>query len=277
MNRIGLLAVALLALTACERVDQTEYCVKTEYGTVVDKGLEPGLTQVIMPGTSLTCFSMTDQNFPKPVEDDTASGTLTMDVQTGGGEQPLTIKVQVSSVYAFDPNSVFQVYMAKRSEAAAEVEITNSIQEGTRAAFGAWTVNEIFSSQRGALSDSLKAHIQRKLGNRAVIKNVFVKGIHLPEAIEAARVASAQQAQVLAKAQQQFVIDSQVARGTLMTANAVAQANQLRAQSYASNPKLLDLEIAKAWADGLSKICGNADTCIVGGQTMDLLPFRNKQ
>lgn len=266
--------VALVALlTACSRVDQTEYCVKTDYGTVVEKSVGSGLTFTGAPGVALTCFSMTDQNFPEKHGD--SLSTLTMDVQTGGGEQPLTIQVEVSGVYAFDPNTVYNVFLAKRSETAAEVEVFNSIQEGTRAAFGSWTVNEIFSSQRGNLSDSLKAHIQRKLGQRAVIKNIFVKKITLPQAIEQARIAAAQQAQILAKAQQQFVIDSQNARGVVMKAEADAKANQLRANSYASNPKLLDLEIAKVWSAGLSNACGRTTTCIIGGQALDLLPLKH--
>lgn len=265
--------VALVALAACERVDQTEYCVKTQYGNVTDKDLKPGLVNTMAPGTELTCFSMTDQNFPEKHNDDSTS-TLVMDVQTGGGEQPLTIQVEVSGVYAFDPTTVYDVFLAKRSETKAEVEVFNSIQEGTRAAFGQWTVNEIFSGQRADLSDSLKVHIQRKLGTRAMMKNVFVKKITLPAVIEQARIASAQQAQILAKAQQQFVIDSQNARGVIMKAEADARANQLRGTSYQSNVKLLDLEIAKVWAEGLGNACRTAQTCIIGGQVMDLLPLK---
>lgn len=268
--------IALFALTACSRVDQTEYCVKTNYGNVTDSTLSPGLVFTGAPGAELTCFSMTDQNFPEKHDGDDSSSTLVMNVATGGGEQPLTIQVEVSAVYAFDPTTVYSVFLAKRSETRAEVEVFNSIQEGTRAAFGQWTVNEIFSGQRADLSDSLQAHIQRKLGTRAKIKNVFVKNIQLPQAIEQARIASAQQAQVLAKAQQQFVIDSQNARGIVMKAEADARANQLRAESYSSNPKLLDLEIAKAWSSGFANACGGnaVTTCIIGGQAIDMLPFK---
>lgn len=268
--------IALFALAACSRVDQTEYCVKTQYGNVTDSTLTPGLVFTGAPGAELTCFSMTDQNFPEKHDGDDSSSTLVMNVQTGGGEQPLTIQVEVSGVYAFDPSTVYSVFLAKRNERAAEVEVFNSIQEGTRAAFGQWTVNEIFSGQRADLSDSLKAHIQRKLGSRAIMKNVFVKNIQLPQAIEQARIAAAQQAQILSKAQQQFVIDSQNARGVIMKAEADARANQLRAESYSSNPKLLDLEIAKEWSSGFANACGgnSVTTCIIGGQALDMLPFK---
>ena len=265
--------LALVALTACDRVDQTEYCVKTQYGNVTDSTLTPGLVFTGAPGVELTCFSMTDQNFPEKHSDDSTS-TLVMDVQTGGGEQPLTIQVEVSGVYAFDPATVYNVFLAKRREDRAEVEVFNSIQEGTRAAFGQWTINEIFSGQRADLSDSLKVHIQRKLGNRAIMKNVFVKKITLPRAIEEARIAASQQELILDKARKQFVIDSQNARGVIMKAEADARANELKAQSYQSNAKLLDLEIAKAWSAGLAQACNGASTCIIGGQALDLLPLR---
>jgi regulator of protease activity HflC (stomatin/prohibitin superfamily) len=276
MKRI-LPVLALFALAACDRVDQTEYCVKTQYGNVTAKGLEPGLVFTGAPGVSLTCFSLTDQNFPEVRDPEKDHGTLTLDVQTGGGEQPLTVQVEVSAVYAFDPSTVYNVFTAKRSEDAAEVEVFNSIQEGTRAAFTAWTVTELFGADRAALSDSVKSHIQRKLGNRAQIKNVFVKSIKLPGRIEAARVAAAEQAQVLDKARSQYVIDSTNAQGTIMKAEAEARANQLRAQSYSSNAKLLDLEIARVWSEGLGNACREAQTCIIGGQVMDLLPLRNRQ
>jgi regulator of protease activity HflC (stomatin/prohibitin superfamily) len=271
-----LVLVAAFVLSACARVDETEYCVKTRYGNVIDSALSPGLTNVATPGVTLECFSLTDQNFPEVSGDDGASA-MTMEVATGGGEQPLTINVEVSAVYSFDPTTVYNVFLAKRSERAAEVEVFNSIQEGTRAAFSAWTVNELFGPDRVTLSDSVKFHIQRKLSNRAIIKNVFVKNIKLPSQIEAARIAAAQQEQVLDKARKQFVIDSTEALGKILKAEAEAKSNALRAQSYSSNPKLLDLEIARAWSDGLAKACNGASTCIIGGQALDLLPLRNRQ
>jgi regulator of protease activity HflC (stomatin/prohibitin superfamily) len=271
LNRFMLVGTCAL-LMGCSTVDQTEYCVKTSYGKVVEENVGNGLVFTGAPGTELTCFNMTDQNFPEKDESDSSETTsFSLDVQTS---EPLTVSVQVSAVYAFDPTTVMAVYMQKRSESAAEVEVFNSIQEGTRSAFSAWSVEELFSERRIALSDSVKSHIQRKLGTRAVIKNVFVKAIRLPSSIEEARTASAQQAQILQKAKQQLTIDSTNSAAILISARGEAEANELRARSYSSNAKLLDLEIAKTWSDGLSKICGNATTCIVGDGTMNLMPFR---
>lgn len=268
--RLGLSVFSIGMLAACTTVDQTEYCVKTQYGKVTDQNVGNGLVFTGTPGVDLTCFNMTDQNFPEKHDSDSVAA-FAMEVQTS---EPLTVSVQVSAVYAFDPATILDVYLQKRSESAAEVEVFNSIQEGTRSAFSAWSVQELFSEQRTVLSDSVKAHIQRKLGKRAVIKNIFVKGITLPRSIEEARTASAQQELILRKAQQQLTIDSTNAAAVLISARGEAEANELRARSYSSNAKLLDLEIARTWSEGLAKICGQAQTCIVGDGTMNLMPFR---
>lgn len=270
MKRVLLLAIILTSTIACYPVDQTEYCVKTEYGKVIDKNVGTGIAFTIMPGVELTCFNMTDQNFPDKTDHDSTTA-FTMHVQTS---EPLTVEVQVSAVYAFDPTTIFNVFLQKRSEERAEVEVFNSIQEGTRSAFSAWSVQELFSEQRTVLSDSVREHIQRKLGNRAVIKNLFVRAITLPQSIETARVDAARQEQVLAKARSQLIIDSTNAMARVLAAEGEAKANQLRAESYQANAKLLDLEIANAWSRGLVGICGKATTCVIGGQTLDLLPLK---
>lgn len=265
--------VAVVLAVACARVDETEYCVKTRFGNVVAEGLEPGLTNVAAPGVDLTCFSLTDQNFPERAgkEEDQ---TIVMKVQTGGGEQPLTIEVNTSFVYAFDPQTVYNVFLQKRSEEAAEVEIFNAVQEGVRSAFSSWTVSELFGEHRPSLSDSVLVHVQRKVGDRAMIRKAFVGAIKLPQAIEEARSLAAQQAQVLDKARSQYIIDSVQARGRVMQAEADSRAKELMARSYAENPKLLDLEIAREWSSGFAQVCKGTQTCIVGGNALDLMPLK---
>ena len=128
---------------------------------------------------------------------------------------------------------------------------------------------------------------------RADIKRVFVRNIGIPPRIESARVEAARQAQILDQARSQFTIDSVNARATVIAANAEAEAVSLQADAYASNPALLQLEIARAFAEGLSGICTarntNPDTgvitetvaanCIVGGSIADLagLPGINRR
>ena len=48
-------------------------------------------------------------------------------------------------------------------------------------------------------------------------------------------------------------------------------ATRLSAQSYITNPKLLELEIAKAYAEGLKEACKGVQTCVIGGTNIRLL------
>jgi regulator of protease activity HflC (stomatin/prohibitin superfamily) len=255
-------ALLLLALTlaACTSVDQTEHCIGTRYGKVIEPKMANGLNATIFEDA--TCFSLTDQNFPA-----TSGEKETMEAQT---KDPITVEGDVAIVYAFDPTTVTDVFLEKRSAAAAEVQILNAVRDGYRGAIASWTVNEIFSAQRSVLGDSVKAHIQRKLGKLAVVKQVYVRDIRVPEAIEQARVQAAKQQQIYDQAQKQLAIDSMQARGKVIQAQASAEAKRLEAQSYSSNPKLLDLEIAKA----SSGICSGVTTCVIGASPNSLLGIK---
>lgn len=252
-----LLAPIVFAFAACTSVDQTEHCLLTRYGNIVDDKMSPGIHAT--PFTSAKCFSLTDQNFPA-----NAAEKETMEAQT---KDPMTVVGDVAIVYAFDPANVKDVYLEKRSQDAAEVQILNAIRDGYRAALAGWSVSDIFSAQRSVLGDSVRVHIQRKLGKLATVKQVYIRDIKVPPQIEASRLAAVNQALVLDKAQKQLAIDSMNARGQIITAEATSRAKQLEAQSYNSNPKLLDVEIAKA----LSNLCGKSTTCIIGASPNALL------
>lgn len=261
--RVALAGLALVAV-ACTQVDTTEHCVLTRYGNVVQKQMEPGLT--LTPLTSATCFSMVEHNFPAGKDKDGQPNAELLEAQTS---DPITVEGEVALVYKYDPNTIFRVFMEKRSPDAVEMEITNSIRSGYRAAIGKFSVGELFS-QRERFADSVKAAIQRQIGHRAIVTNLFIRKIEVPKVIEDARIAAAQQAQILDKAQKQLAISDANAKAVVITAEGDARANQLRAASYTSNPKLLDLEIAKANAMGLSNVCRASTTCILGGSVADI-------
>lgn len=256
--------IALALLTGCTTsVDTTEHCILTRYGTVVDKQMSTGLH--FTPVSSATCFKMVDHNFP-----DNKEGKEIVEAQTS---DPVTVTGEVAMIYSYDPQTVYDVFLEKRSPDAAEQEILNSLREGYRNAIASWTVSQIFSRQRAFLSDSVRTAVQRKIGRKAIIKQVFIRDIRAPQAIEQARIAAAQQAQMLDKQQKQFIIDSVTARtvvikakaeaeATLANARANAEATRLNGQSYQKTPLLLKLEVAKAMAG----ICGQATTCILGQQ-----------
>lgn len=249
--------VLTLAL-ACTSVDTTEHCVLTRYGKVIEPKMGTGIN--FTPLANATCFSMTDKNYPE------SGGKETMEAQTA---DPITVVGDVSIVYAYDPATVTKLFEDKRTPEAAESEVLNAVREGYRNALAGWTVSQIFSGNRSALSDSVRAHIQRKLGDRARIKQVFIRDIKAPQQIEAARIQAAKQAQVLDQAQKQYAIDSVNARARVMGAEADAQAKRLEAAAYSGNRELLQLRIAEAHARALAEACKGVTTCVIGGSVMD--------
>lgn len=261
----GVLLAVLIGLlvffTGCTKIDQTDYCIETRFGKVVNEHMTTGMALTVF--SEATCFPLTDVNYPS------RGDTETIDAQTA---DPVTVAGDVGVVYAYDPGSVNRVFIAKRTPQAAEIEILNAIREGYRTALAGWTVADIFSERRAELSDSVRAHIQRKLGDLATIKRAYVRDIKIPKAIEDSRIGAAQQAQVLDSTLKRYQIDSVGARSVVMKAQAEAQATRLRAEAYSSNPALVELERAKALSEGIAKACSGAQvtTCVIGGSVLDL-------
>ncbi|HEX2190837.1 MAG TPA: SPFH domain-containing protein [Longimicrobiaceae bacterium] len=256
---VGLLAGLVVVFGGWTIVDSTEHCVLTRYGRVVERKMDTGLN--FTPFANATCFSMTEQNFPRGAEE-----KETMEAQT---RDPVTVLGDVAIVYSYDPGTIFEVFMEKRSPDAVETEIRNSIREGYRNALSGWTVAEIFSARRPTLADSVRSHIQRKVGNRANIQQVFVRDIKIPEQIERQRIAAAEQAQILDRAQKQFVIDSVNAAAQVIKARGEAEAKQLQARSYEANPRLIELDMIKAWSTGIGEACKGVQSCVLGGSVVD--------
>lgn len=256
---VGVLAVLVLALGGWTVVDSTEHCVLTRYGRVVERKMDTGLN--FTPFADATCFSMTEQNFPSVSEE-----RESMEAQT---RDPVTVIGDVAIVYSYDPATIFEVFVEKRSPDAVETEIRNAIREGYRNALAGWTVGEIFSARRPALADSVRLHIQHKAGNRARIHQVFVRDIKIPEQIERQRIAAAEQAQILDRAQKQFVIDSVNASAQVLKARAEAEAKELQARSYEANPRLIELDMMKAWSTGIGEACKGVSNCVLGGSVVD--------
>ena len=117
--------LALFVLGACTSIDQTEHCIQTRYGKIINDKLDNGLQAT--PFSNVTCFTLRDQNFPNPAEH--ASDKETMEAQT---KDPLTITGDVAIVYAFDPTKIRQIYLEKRSQEQAELQILNAIRDTTR-------------------------------------------------------------------------------------------------------------------------------------------------
>jgi len=256
---LGIIILLVLSLGSFTRVDSTEHCVLTRYGSVINRKMSTGLN--FTPLSEPTCFRMTQQNFPSNPEGKEIVQATTAD--------PVTVEGDVAVTWSYSPASIYQVFLDKRTPEAAETEVLNAIREGYRNALNAWTVDRIFSAERARLADDVRRQIQSKLGDRAIIHQVFVREIRIPPAIEEARIEAARQAQVLDRAQKQFVIDSVNARAQVMQAEATARAKQLEAQAYAANPALIQLESAKAMSQGIAQACRGVTTCVIGGSVMD--------
>lgn len=253
------LIVALFA-SGCAFIDQTESCIKTRYGKVVKRDLEPGIE-----GTwgiyDVTCFTLTE----KEVEPVTMSAA---------SKDQLTVTADVSVIYAFDPATVYEVFLDKRSQKAAEDELMKAIRDGYMRAINQFTVEEIFSAgDLGRLSTAVREQIQDKIGGMVEIKRVYVTNLVVPQQIEQARIQKARRDLEYQEAQRQAQIDSVKAYGQYIAAELAAKAKEVTAEAYRRNPALLQLEIAQH----LKELCQGVQTCVIGGSVADLLPFQPRR
>lgn len=249
--------VLAILCTACVSVDETEWCVKTRYGQVIEEGLQPGLTPLGFVSDA-TCFDLTERTLPR-------EGVEIVEAQTA---DPLTVFGDVTVKVVLDRANMSRVFREKRTEDAIDRDIQDAVRSGYRDAIAGWTLNEIFSSRREALADSIQLKIQNKLGDMARVVEVFVRDIKAPPQIEAARIAAAEQENRFVEAQRRSQIDSINSSVDIMQARAEAEAKRLEAQAYASNPALLQLRSAEALAQGLAQACQGVQTCILGGDVM---------
>lgn len=260
--RRALLLLLLFPLVSCATVDETEYCVKTRFGEVVDQQMARGLV-----GTWLiyevTCFDMTDQSFPDGRDE------AEVEVIQAQTSDPVSLNAELQVIWRYDPETIYQIFLEKRQEAAVELEIRGAIRSGARNALNSFTIDEVFSDQRERVESAVEEAIQRSVGNRAIIVNAFLRNLQAPQAIEQARIAATRQEQRLQEARRQFQIDSVDAEATRVTAEAEAYRREVEAVAYNSNPELLQLRTAEAMANGLAQACGNAQTCIIGGNVVD--------
>lgn len=251
-----LVAGLFVALAACSNVDDTEHCIETRYGRVIDAHVSSGPELHIM--TELTCFTTTEMNFPEDRDE-------VETIQNAQTSDPVTVSGDFGFTFEWNEEMIPEIFAEKRTERAAITEVYNAAREAYRTALNGWSINQIFSNRRVEFGDSIKAHIQRKLGGRITVNQVFARDIRAPESIETARTAAARQAQVLDSINKQFVIDSVQSYTTLMQERNRAEATRLNAQALASSPQQVEIEVAER----LARICQGVTTCIIGGSVAD--------
>lgn len=260
-SRLLLVAVLASSQAACfSSISANEHCLLTRYRKVVDERMEPGLT--LTPFTSPECFPLLDQNYPE----DPKIGAVEF---TAMAKDSIMVHGLFSWVWAHNPNEIPALYRAKGSRENAEQEIIQGALTGLQNAIAQFRSDDLYSKPE-QVNAALKTAIDRVEQGRAVTKRAFVRNVLPPPEILAGRLAVQQRNLAEIAARRQLAVDSAQALGKVIQANATSEAKRLEAQSYAQNPKLLELEAAKAMAN----ICQGVTTCILGGSTADALFLR---
>lgn len=262
-----LLLLSLLWLgTGClgQRIDETELCTQTRYGNVTDPIMDKGWAWLIV--SDATCFPATQQVYPggrdkdgKPIAERVSA--LTRDSVDLTVEFAFEHQIQLTTYY----DSVFKT---KRGVDMFQLAIGNAAREGARAAIGNSHSGRAFND-REAFGDSLQAALQRSVGGLTHITRVYVRDMDLPTAVRGAREAIFQQSIAYDQAMKQRKIDSVSNVTRVQNAETDFKVSNAKARVYTENKVLADLEVKKAQAAALGAICGQAQTCIVGGSVMD--------
>ncbi len=256
-KRLWLYGFLVATLTACTMVDQTEHCVGTRYGKVVENQMDNGLNATILE--TANCFKTTQQNYPEEAKDWHEFSASTRD--------PVIIHGKIRAQYHY--NEIPKLYLEKRTEGNAEIQMVSALNDAITTAMTKFTMDELFGTRRAELTDSIKAIASRKVGMGIVYDNIFLTDLNPPEAIAAARIQTAAKETQLQAARKQLEIDSVNASAVVLAAKGKSEAARLEAQAIASSPDVLKLRAAEAMAMGLSKACAGASTCIIGGNVLD--------
>lgn len=269
-SRFAILIPLLLLAAACgTRVNEYEHCIGTTNGRITEARMSTGWNWQ-GPFDDAVCVPLTDQNYPEADDDAKTADAETID--NAVTSDSLVISGDVAITWQHNPTTIVETFKEKRGVAggvteAVLFEVRNALRDGFRSAVATQSIEDLLGPRRAAFDTVVKSAVQKKLGNRAIVKKVFIRGIGLPGAIQQARLQIIQQAAELQKARNQQGIAEAEARRKIAEAQGDAEANRLRAQSYSSNPKLLDLEIAKA----LANLCGKSTTCVIGASPNSLL------
>lgn len=247
------LAMALTQAACFTSVSENEQCVETRYGKVINERMSSGLNATVF--TDAVCFPLTDQNY----------GPIDFSAMA---KDSILVSGKFAWVWSHNPAEIVKLYRAKGNAEAAVAELEQGALTGLQNAIAQFRSDDLYS-QPEKVDAALRAAIDRTQQGRALTKRSFVRSVLPPQPILVARQQVQQKDLALKAAQRQLAVDSMNGRGKVIAATATAEAKRLEAQSYAANPQLLQLEAAKAMANGLSGACKGVQTCILGGSVMD--------
>lgn len=259
-RKFALLAV-VLATSACTFVDETEHCVRTRYGKVVDERVQPGIRSTAF--WDFTCLPTTQRPYPFG-----KGGEEAPSVQVGAvtGDS-VSVDMQIAVDYTvIDGWAAFQ---AKREYDRVVQEVGNAIVSGTRQASGQLRAYQLIGEELADAEDSLQVAIQRNVNGYIRIDRVYIRDPGIPKNItnawgEAAVARANQQ-----KAKDQFFTDSLNGMRTVVLARADAEKRRLEIQAMATSPVVLELEKTRAFAEGISNALSKCTSnCIIGGDVL---------
>jgi hypothetical protein len=249
----AVMLLTLIVASACTAVDETEHCVETRYGKIVTEKMSNGLNGTVM--TQATCFPTTEQNF----------ALENVEITT---KDPVTLKVsKVTVLLKYNTSQIPQTFMDKRKHENAMAAAYDGAVEAIKNSWSTVYLTEVYGTKKPQLSALMKQAIQSKLGSRFVVNDVILAGnITGAESLERQRVAAMEQDLAQNTARKAFQTDSLNNLRKIQNENTAAEVRRLQARVYEQNPAVLRLEIAREQA----KLCGSAQTCVLGGSVLDL-------
>lgn len=256
------LPVALILLiTACSFVDETEHCVRTRYGKVVDQKVQSGLRSTII--WDFTCIPTTQRPYPYGKGGEEAP-SVTVGAVTNDS---VTVDMKIAVDYTVIDG--WAAFVAKREYDRVVQEVGNAIVSGSRQAVGQLKAFQLIGEELAGAEDSLQMAIQRNVNGYIRIDRVYIRDPGIPDNItkawgEAAVARANQQ-----KAKDQFFTDSLNGMRTVVLARAEAEKRRLEIQAMATSPVVLELEKTKAFAAGISNALSRCTSnCIIGGDVL---------
>lgn len=284
---VALILVISVGWTA---VDQRDACFKMRYGRIVDRNIESGLTPQWWV-YDIECLPMTDQQIPHGEgEGSDDQGWISVPFQTSDRVQ---LSVPVRAVVAYDPATVEEVFVAKKTQQAILGEIRSGIVSGAAFAGNSMSMDEIFDGGLEDLARRFQGAMQEEVGRLAEVKQVYIRTPDMPAAIREARANAREREEQIQQAQQQLQIDSVNTANEAIQARNQAVATRERAQAYADsvqltmeaeaaafarNASLAELRATEASARALAQLlAGCTQNCVVGGNVLDgvLAALRN--
>jgi regulator of protease activity HflC (stomatin/prohibitin superfamily) len=257
-----LLILAVVGISSVEKIDSTEHCVLTRFGTVTNPKVETGPEIVLL--SNLTCFPLTQQQFPGGSVRGEESAGETVEFLT---RDSIMMKANIAILWKY--TNVGSAFETRRAHDAVLSELSNSVRAGSRDAGATIGLTDLMGAKRAGLDEVFRTAINERMSDYATIEKVYIREVQIPQNIQSLWTATLSQQAKQAEARAAYITDSLNARRTVIVAQASAEATRLTAQAMAVSPAVLKFRSDSVMAAGMKEICGRATTCIVGGNVAD--------